>query len=79
MSIPVGQERFKTELKIEQVAKFVRFNLSQTVGEVAAAAAWNGHGTCYSILYDDLNMSLVTQHSVPRVLAQDQSVDRMST
>jgi hypothetical protein len=27
---------------------------------------------CHKIMFDDLNMSHVTQHSVPRVLTQDQ-------
>jgi hypothetical protein len=36
-----------------------------------AAAAGISHGTCHKILSDNLNMSRVTQHSVPRVLTQD--------
>jgi hypothetical protein len=65
-----------TELKI-QVATLVHANRSQTVGEIAAAAGIS-HGTCHNILSDDLNMSRVTQHSVPRVLTQDQRDDRRS-
>jgi hypothetical protein len=50
------------------------------VDEIAAAAAAAGisHGTCHRILSDDLNMSHVTQHSVPCVLMQDQRDDCMS-
>jgi hypothetical protein len=45
------------------------------VDEIAAGIS---HGTCHRILSDDLNMSRVTQSSVPRVLTQDQCDDRMS-
>jgi hypothetical protein len=49
------------------------------VDEVAAAAAVGiGHGACHRILSDDLNVSHVTQHSVPRVLMQDHHGDHMS-
>jgi hypothetical protein len=70
----------RNELKIQEVATLVRANSSQTVDETAAAATAAGisHGTCHKILSDDLNMSRITQHSVPRVLAQDQRDDRMS-
>jgi hypothetical protein len=48
-------------------------NRSETVGEITvAAAAGISHGTCHKILSDDLNMYRITQHSVPRVLTQDQ-------
>jgi hypothetical protein len=50
---------------------------SQTVDEIASAAGIS-HATCHRILSDGLNMSGVTQHSVPRVPAQDQCDDRMS-
>jgi hypothetical protein len=66
----------RTELKIEEVATLVRANRSQTVDEIAAARII--HGSCHKILSDDLNMSCVTQHSVPRVLTQDQHDGRMS-
>jgi hypothetical protein len=55
----------------------VRASCSQTVDEIAAAAGIS-HGTCHKILSDDLNMSRVTQHSVPRVGMQDQHDDHMS-
>jgi hypothetical protein len=48
------------------------------VDEITAAAAGISHGTCHEILSDDLNMSHVTQHSVPCVLTQDQCDIRMS-
>jgi hypothetical protein len=47
------------------------------VDEITAAAGIS-HGTCRRSLCDDLNMSRVTQHSVPHVLTQDQHDDRMS-
>jgi hypothetical protein len=69
----------RTELKIQEVAMLVRANHSQMVDEItAAAAAGISHGTCHKILSDDLNMPPVTQHSVPRVLTQDQLDNRMS-
>jgi hypothetical protein len=62
----------RTELKIQEVATLVRAIRSQTVDEIAAAAgAGISHCTCHKILSDDLNMSHVTQHSVPRLLTQD--------
>jgi hypothetical protein len=53
---------------------------SQTVDEIAAAATAAGisHDTCHKMLSDDLNMSRVTQHSVPRFLMQDQCENHMS-
>jgi hypothetical protein len=66
----------RTELKIQEVA-MVPANHSQMADEVAAAAGIS-HGTCHKILSDDLNMSRVTQHSVPLVLTQDQHDDHMS-
>ena len=59
----------RTERKIEEVAMLVRANRSQTVDDLAAAVGVS-HGTCFKILTDDLNMSRVTQHSVPRILRQ---------
>jgi hypothetical protein len=67
----------RTELQIQEVATLVCANRSQTVDEITAAAGIS-HGTCHKILSDDLNMSRVTQHSVPRALTQDQHDDRMS-
>jgi hypothetical protein len=49
------------------------------VDKVTVAAAGISHGTCHKILSDDLNMSCVTQHSVPRVLTQDQCDNCMNT
>jgi hypothetical protein len=46
------------------------------IDEIAAAAGIN-HGTCHKILSGDLNMSHVTQHSIPRILTQDRD-NRMS-
>jgi hypothetical protein len=68
----------RTELKIQEVATLVRANHSQMVDEIAAAAEGISHGTCHKILSDDLNMSCITQHSVPRILTQDQLDDCMS-
>jgi hypothetical protein len=74
-----GQPRtVRTELKIQEVATLVCANRSQSVDEIAAAAAGISHDTCHKILSDDLNMSRVNQHSVPRVLMQDQCDDHMS-
>jgi hypothetical protein len=65
-----GQPRtVRTEHKIQEVATLVRANRSEQVYEIAAAAAEGiRHGTRNKILSDDLNMSHVTQRSVPRVL-----------
>jgi hypothetical protein len=67
----------KTELKIEEVTTLVCANHSQTVDEIAAATGIS-HGTCHKILSDNLNVSGVTQHSVSRLLTQDQRDDCMS-
>jgi hypothetical protein len=66
----------RTELKIQEVATLVHANRIQTVYEITAAGI--SHGTCHKILSGHLNMSHVTQHSVPRGLRQDQHDDRMS-
>jgi hypothetical protein len=72
-----GQPRMvRTELKIQAVATLVCANRSKTIDKISAEA-WISHGTCYKILSDDLNMSRVTQHSVPCVLTQDQCDDHM--
>jgi hypothetical protein len=55
-----GQPRtVRTELKIQEIATLVCANRSQTVDEIAAAAAGISHCTCHKILSDDLNMSHV--------------------
>jgi hypothetical protein len=66
----------RTEFKIQEVAMLAHANCSQMVDEIAEVG--NSHGTCHKILSDDLNMSRVTKHSVPRVLMQDQRDDRIS-
>jgi hypothetical protein len=66
-----GQPRIvRTELKIQEDVTLVRANHSQTVDEIPAAEI--SHGTCHKFLSDDLNMSCVTQYSVPLILTQDQ-------
>ena len=65
----------RTKRKIEYIEMLVRANHSQSVDDLAAAVGDN-HGTCYKILTDGLNMSRVTQHSVPRILTQYQYDDR---
>ncbi|KAJ4445723.1 hypothetical protein ANN_12408 [Periplaneta americana] len=70
-------QTIRTERKIQEVATLVRANRSQSVDDIAATVGVS-HGTCYKILSDDLNMSRVTQHSVPRILSQDQRDDRMT-
>ena len=68
----------QTECKIQEVATLVRANDSQSVDDLAAAVVGLSHGTCYKILTDVLNMSRVTQHTVPRILSQDQRDQRMT-
>ncbi|KAJ4445277.1 hypothetical protein ANN_07078 [Periplaneta americana] len=70
-------QTIRTECKIQEVATLGRANRSQSVDDIAATVGVS-HGTCYKILSDDLNMSRVTQHSVPRILSQDQRDDRMT-
>jgi hypothetical protein len=53
----------QTECKIQKVA-MVCANCSQLANDLAAAIGVS-HGTCYKILTDDLNISSVTQHTVP--------------
>ena len=67
----------RTERTIDEVAMLVRTNRSQSMDDHAAAVRVS-HGTCYKILTEDLNMSRVTQHSVPRILTQDQRDDLMT-
>ena len=67
----------RTERKIEEVAMLVHANRSQSVDDFAAAVGVS-HGTGYKILTDDLNMSRVTEHSVPRILTKDQRDDRVA-
>ncbi|KAJ4436093.1 hypothetical protein ANN_18720 [Periplaneta americana] len=70
-------QTIRTECKIQEVATLVSANRSQSVDDIVATVGVS-HGTCYKILCDDLNMSHVTQHSVPRILSQDQRDDRMT-
>ena len=65
----------RTERKIQQVATLVRANHSQSV-DIVISEVGVSHCTCYKILIDDLNMSLVIQHTEPRILSQDQRADR---
>ena len=64
----------RTERKIEEVAMLVRANRYQSVEDLAAAAAAveSAMVRATKLRTDDLNMSLVTQHSVPHTLTQDQ-------
>ena len=62
-----------TERKIEEVTMLVPPNGSQSVDDLASAVGVS-HATCYKILTDDLNMSRVTQPSVPHILTQDHHV-----
>jgi hypothetical protein len=62
MSIPVARKNQNGT----QDSMLVRANCSQKVDEVAAVGI--SHGTFHKILFDDLNMSCVTQRSVPRIL-----------
>jgi hypothetical protein len=68
----------RTELKIQEVATLVRANRSQTVDKITVAEVGISHRTCHKILSDDLNVSPVTQHSVPCVLTQVRRDDHMS-
>ena len=65
----------RTESNIEEVAMSVSANRFQSVHDLAAAIGVS-HYTCYKILTDDLNMSRITQHSVPPILTQDQRCNR---
>jgi hypothetical protein len=67
----------RIELKIQEVAMLVHANHSQMVDQITAAAGMS-HGTFHKILSIELNMSCVTQHSVPRAMMQDQHDDHMS-
>jgi hypothetical protein len=75
MSIQVGQERSELNSRSKKLQHWLT-NRSQMVDELAAAAGIS-HDTCPKILSDDLNMSRVTEHSVPRVLTREQRDDRM--
>ena len=61
----------RTESKIEDIAMLMRARRSQLVDDLETVVGVS-HGTYYKILADDLNMSRVTKHSVPRILTQDQ-------
>ena len=64
------RQTVQNECNIEEVTMLVRANLIEAVGI--------SHGTYYKILTDDLNMSYVTQHSVPHILMQDQCDDHVT-
>jgi hypothetical protein len=70
--ILVSQERAELNSRFRKLQRRLSANRSQTIAEVAATAAVEVS------MSDDENMSPVTQHSVPRVLTQDQRDDRMS-
>jgi hypothetical protein len=53
----------RMELNIQEVAMLVHANHAQTLDEVTTTGI--SHDTGHKILSDDLNMSCVTQHSVP--------------
>ena len=76
----LGKTAIETFEMMQQVygddALPVRTNRFQSVDDLAAAVGVN-HGASYKILTDDLNMSHVTQHSVPHILTQDQHDDSM--
>jgi hypothetical protein len=78
MSVPVSQEWSELNSRSKKLQTLVCANRSKMVDEIAAAAAGINHDTCHRILSDDLNMSRVAQHSVPRIKTQDQCDDRMS-
>jgi hypothetical protein len=73
--------KVRNEHKTQEIATLVCTSHSQMVDEVAAAAtaARISYVTCHKILSDDLNMSHVTQHIVPRVLMQDLRDDHVNT
>jgi hypothetical protein len=68
--------KVRTKFMIQRIAMLMHANSFQMVNEVTAAAAAAAvvisHGTCQRILYDDLNKSHFTQHSVPLVMTQGQ-------
>ena len=77
-NVQTGQpQTVQIKCKIEEDAMLMHANCSQSVDNLAAAVGVS-HGTCYKILTDDLNMSCVVQHSVPRILTQDQCDDHMT-
>jgi sensor histidine kinase regulating citrate/malate metabolism len=55
---------------MQEVTTLPHANCSQTVDEIVAAGII--HGTFHKILFVDLNMSCVSQHSVSCALTQDQ-------
>ncbi|PSN53985.1 hypothetical protein C0J52_13488 [Blattella germanica] len=57
-----------TERNIEEVVT-VTVRAPREVDDIAAALGVS-HDTCHKILTDDLNMSRITQHRVPRILTQ---------
>lgn len=67
----------RTEGKILEVQRVVRDNRSQSIDDIAAATGIS-HGSCHAILTEDLNMSRVSQHIVPRFLTEEQRQDRVT-
>jgi hypothetical protein len=67
----------RTGPKIQEVAMLVCFSCFQMVDGVATAGI--SYDTCHKILSAGLNMSHVTQHSVPCILMQDQRDGHMNT
>jgi hypothetical protein len=67
VNVAITPRTARTALKMQDVATMVHANCSQMVDEIAAAAGIS-HSTCQKILLVDLNMSRVTQQSVPHVL-----------
>ena len=72
-----GPQTVRTERKIEDVPMLVSANRIQSVDDVTAALGVS-HGTRYKILTYDLNLSHVTQQTVPRIVIQDQRDDCMT-
>ena len=73
MCLLTGHKRLELKIRLKRL---VHSNRPKLVDDLAVAVGVS-HGTCYKILTDDLNMSRVTQHSVPHILTQDQRDDRV--
>jgi folate-dependent tRNA-U54 methylase TrmFO/GidA len=67
----------KTKHEIEEFATMVCANRSQSIDDITEAVGIS-YDTCHKILTDDLNMSSVSKHCVPRILTQDQRDDCMT-
>ena len=71
----------RTERKIEEVPMLLHVNRSQSEDDRAEAIVVGislSRPRCCKILTDDLNMSRVTKHSLPRILTQNQRDYRMT-